>query len=74
MSIDNAACPDTDIARHGAKVHARAPLNPATNVSYIICGGVCCKRIVGPQVIGRGIGNQIDPRASLLANGVCDIS
>ena len=74
VSIDNAACPDADIACHGAKVHARAPLNPATNVSYIICAGPRCRRIVSPQVIGRGVGDQVDPRASLLANRVCDVS
>jgi hypothetical protein len=74
MSVDNAAYADTDIARHRAKVHACAPPSSTTNVSHIICVGLCCRSKVGPQVIGGRIGNQIDPRAGLPADGVCDIS
>jgi hypothetical protein len=73
ISVYNATCPDTNIARHGAKVHARASPNSTTNVSYIICVGLCCRRKVGPQVIGGSIGNQTDPRASLLPNNQCDV-
>jgi hypothetical protein len=73
MTIDNAAGADTDIARYGAKVHARAPPNSTTDVSRTICVGLCRGRNVGPQIIGGSIGNQIDPRASLLADGGCDV-
>jgi hypothetical protein len=73
MTIDNAACPDTDIARYGAKIHARAPPSSTAEVSHIICVGLCRRRRVGPRVIGGSIRNQIDPRASLLTHGECDI-
>jgi hypothetical protein len=66
VAVDNIACPETDIMRHGAEVHARGAADPMTYVFYLVRAGFRCRRRVSPRPIGRSIGNQIDPGASLL--------
>jgi hypothetical protein len=60
LPVHDVACPEADIMRQGAEVHARGAANPMTNVSYFVRAGFRCRRRVNPRVIGGGIGNQIE--------------
>jgi hypothetical protein len=74
VSVHDVACPEAEIVRHGTKVHARgAAADPMTNVFYFVRVGFRWRRRVDPRVIGRRIGNQIDPGTSLLSNMKCDV-
>jgi len=68
VSIHNIVCPEADIMRHDAEVHARGAAGPMTNVSYFVGAGFRRWRRVNPRTIGGRIGNQIDPSASSLPN------
>ena len=66
VSGNNVVCPEADIVRHDAEIHARGA--PGTDVSYLVRAGFRGWRRVSPRAIGGSIGNQIDPGASLLRN------
>ena len=68
VSVHNVVCPEADIMRHNAEVHARGAAGPLTNVSYFVGARFRRWRRVNPRAIGGSIGNQIDTGASLQPN------
>ena len=74
LSVHNVVCPEADIMRHDAEVHARGAAGPMTNVSYFVGAGFRHWRRVNPRAIGGRIGNQIDPSASSLPNSGLNVA
>ena len=68
LSVNDIVCPEADIMRHGAQIHARGAAGPTTNVSYLVGARLRRGRRVSPRAIGGSIGNQIDPGAGALRN------
>jgi hypothetical protein len=66
VSIHNVVCPEADIMRHDAEIHACGAAGPMTNVSNFVGAGFRRWRRVGPRAVGGSIGSQIDPGASPL--------
>ena len=52
VSVDNVVCPEADIMRHDAEIHARGAAGPMTNVFHFVGAGFWRWRKVNPGAIG----------------------